>query len=133
MSTCTTTYSPALARLAPAVPLSAAGAGVDAGLIGPFRLTFTDSALLSAPAGGLVDVDGAEITGPIQPDTSFYLRAQPRTTSSTVTMTVPGDAGGFGGRVLTGVALDKAANRFTPLALAVPANLVVDFQISWGR
>lgn len=113
--------------------LSAAGASADAGLIGPFRLSFTNSAALSVPTGELVGSDGAEISGPIQPGTVFYLRPHPGTASSTVTMTVPGGVDGFGGRVLTGVALDEAANRFTPLALAVPANLVVDFEISWGR
>jgi TQXA domain-containing protein len=113
--------------------LSAAGADVDAGLIGPFQVSFTDSAALSVPSGELLDADGIEIHGPIQPGTVFYLRAHPEATSSTVTMTVPGDGDGFGGRVLTGVALDEAANRFTPLALAVPATLVVDFEITWGR
>ena len=113
--------------------LTAAGADIDAGLVGPFRLDFTHSAALSVTAGELVDVDGAVIAGPVPPGTAFYLRAQPGVTSSTVTMSIPGATGGFGGRVLTGVALDQAARRFTPLALAVPAATVVDFEISWSR
>jgi hypothetical protein len=45
---------------------------------------------------------------------------------------VPGNPDGFGGRVITAVAHDEVADRFTPLALAVPAKLVVEFDIAWG-
>jgi len=48
-------------------------------------------------------------------------------------MTVPGTEDGYGGRVLTGVARDEVSSTFTPLALAVPAELVVDFDIEWTR
>ena len=51
----------------------------------------------------------------------------------TLTVKVPGEADGFGGRVITGVARDEAADRFTPLALAVPAQTVVEFDIDWAR
>ena len=46
-------------------------------------------------------------------------------------MTVPGAGDGYGGRVLTGVARAEAAHRYTPVALAVPTQLVVDFDIRW--
>jgi TQXA domain-containing protein len=122
------------ARARSAAPrLTAAGATADAGLVGPFRLSVTHSAALNVPAGELVDADGGVIDGPLQPGSIFYVRPEPGCTSVTVTMTVPGAAGGFGGRVLTGVALDKAENRFTPLALTVPATVVVDFEIDWSR
>ena len=49
-----------------------------------------------------------------------------------VTMTVPGNPDGYGGRVLTGVARDESSSRYTPLALAIPADLVVDFEIDWS-
>ena len=39
---------------------------------------------------------------------------------------------GFGGRVITGVAQDEEGNR-TPLALAVPAQLVVEFDLGWAE
>ena len=35
------------------------------------------------------------------------------------------------GRVLTGVALDRAAQRFTPVALAIPTEAAIEFDISW--
>ena len=38
----------------------------------------------------------------------------------------------YGGRVLTGVARDESSSRYTPLALAIPADLVVDFEIDWS-
>jgi len=33
--------------------------------------------------------------------------------------------------VLTGVALDRAAQRFTPVALAIPTEAAIEFDISW--
>jgi hypothetical protein len=33
--------------------------------------------------------------------------------------------------VITGVARDEVNNRLTPVALAVPAPLVVDFHLQW--
>ncbi|OBH48885.1 hypothetical protein A5687_14790 [Mycobacterium mantenii] len=35
------------------------------------------------------------------------------------------------GRVLTGVALDEASHRFTPVALAIPTEMNIEFDISW--
>ena len=69
---------------------------------------------------------------PVHPGTAFYLRPPRGSTSATVTMTVPGSADGYGGRVLAGVARDESTSRFTPLALAVPAELVVDFDVDWS-
>ena len=45
---------------------------------------------------------------------------------------MPGRADGFGGRVITGVARDEVAGGYTPLALAVPAQLVVEFDVEWA-
>jgi TQXA domain-containing protein len=112
--------------------LTAAGATAGAGLVGPFRLSVGHSAAVSLSSGQLVNASGHDIGGLLEPGSIFYLRHESGSTSVTVSMTVPGTEGGFGGRVLTGVALDEAANRFTPLALAVPATLVVDFEISWS-
>jgi TQXA domain-containing protein len=114
--------------------LTAAQATATDGLIGPFRLAATDQVVLEPTNVVLVDnIDGAEIVGPVQPGAGFYLRAEPGVTCAAVTMTVPGNPDGYGGRVLTGVALDEASERYTPLALAVPADLVVDFEIDWSR
>jgi len=44
---------------------------------------------------------------------------------------VPGRPDGFGGRVITGVARDEDGS-YTPLALAVPAQLAIEFELSWG-
>jgi TQXA domain-containing protein len=114
--------------------LSAAGATIDAGgLIGPLRLGATDSALLSSENAVVVDSTGAELAGALEPGSVIYLRPRNGQTAVTVTMTVPGTEDGYGGRVLTGVARDEVSSTFTPLALAVPAELVVDFDIEWTR
>ncbi|HEY5843991.1 MAG TPA: thioester domain-containing protein [Mycobacterium sp.] len=112
--------------------LTAAHATMSDGLVGPFRLAATDRAALDAGPAELVDADGVAITGPVHPGTSFYLRPRRGSTSATVTMTVPGSVDGYGGRVLAGVARDESTSRFTPLALAVPAELVVDFDVDWS-
>lgn len=36
------------------------------------------------------------------------------------------------GRVLTGVALDPTAQRFTPVVLAIPTEAAIEFELSWG-
>ena len=113
--------------------LTAGHASASDGLIGPFRLAATDQVALRTTDAVLVDnVSGAELVGPVQPGAGFYLRAEQGVTSATVTMTVPGNPDGYGGRVLTGVARDESSSRYTPLALAIPADLVVDFEIDWS-
>jgi TQXA domain-containing protein len=111
--------------------LTAAGARFDDGLIGPLRLDATHAAALTVSQGALVDADGVVLSEPVERGGVFYLRPAPGATSATLTITVPGTEGGYGGRVLTGVARDEASSRYTPLALAVPAQLVVDFDIDW--
>jgi hypothetical protein len=102
-------------------------------LVGPFRLAATDRAMLLATGATLVDVDGAPLDGLVAPGFGFYLRPDPGVTSTTVTMRVPGAPDGYGGRVFAGVARDEASSRLTPLALAVAADMVVDFDIAWSR
>lgn len=117
---------------ATAPSLSAAGATADPrGRVGPFRLGATDSARLSADNAVVVDDSGAEVLEPLEPGSVIFLRPRHGHTSVTVTMTVPGTEDGYGGRVLTGVAREEVSNTYTPLALAVPTELVVDFDIEW--
>lgn len=112
--------------------LSAVGARFDCdGLVGPLRLDATDSATLTSPDAVVVDGDDREVDGPIVPGSVVYLRTRRGATAARVTMTVPGTDDGFGGRVLTGVAKDEISQAYTPLALAVPAELVVDFTLDW--
>ncbi len=112
--------------------LAAAAATVSDGLVGPFRLAATDRAALDAGDAQVVDAEGTVITEPLHPGAGFFLRVPAGTTSATVTMTVPGSQDGYGGRVIAGVARDETTSRLTPLALAVPAELVVDFDIDWA-
>lgn len=121
------------ARAHSAAPaLDAGGAHVAAGLVGPFRLSATSAASLNSADADIVDPDGRPLDGPGEPGSVFFLRPRPgsRRTAS-VSMTVPGAGDGYGGRVLTGVAREVAAHRYTPVALAVPTQLVVDFDIQW--
>lgn len=101
------------------------------GTVGPLRLMTTTSAALEAAGAVVVDAAGSVISRPLQPGESFYLRAE-GSTGATLTVKVPGEPDGFGGRVITGVARDEVAGRFTPLALAVPAQLVVEFDVDWA-
>jgi TQXA domain-containing protein len=110
--------------------LSAVAAVVDDGLIGPLRLHANDGVALTVSGGSLLDEDGAELSG-CEPGGEFYLRPHLGVDAATVTATVPARADGFGGRVITGVARDEVNNRLTPVALAVPAPLVVDFHLQW--
>jgi hypothetical protein len=93
----------------------------------------TTSAALDAAGAAVVRGDGSVISGPLQPGESFFLRPEADSTGATLTVKVPGEADGFGGRVITGVARDEVAGRYTPLALAVPAQLVVEFDLEWVR
>jgi hypothetical protein len=112
----------------PAEILSDDATVVD-GLVGPFWLQATHSASLTAVAAAIVDADGRELTGPVEAGTEFFIRPQPGRDGVLLTATVPATSNGFGGRVITGVARDDANSRLTPVALAMPASLVIDFAI----
>lgn len=91
-------------------------ATVDDGLIGPLRIVATDTVAVS--------FDG----GPeqlVEPGAEFYVRSNDSAVALTVK--VPGRADGFGGRILTAIASD--GTRLTPVALAVPTQLVVEFDL----
>jgi len=120
------------AREAAVTPtLIASAAVVDGDLIGPFTLITADSAAVKAADGyAVVDAAGAVIDAPLQPGSEFFVRAIAGGRAVTLTIEVPGNAGGFGGRVITGVAHDEVGHA-TPLALAVPAQLVVEFDLEW--
>ncbi|HEX7826584.1 MAG TPA: TQXA domain-containing protein, partial [Mycobacterium sp.] len=110
--------------------LSAVAAVVDGGLIGPLRLHANDTVALAVSGGALLDADGVELSD-CEPGGEFYVRPHLGNDEATVTATVPARADGFGGRVITGVARDDVNNRLTPVALAVPAPLIVDFHLQW--
>ncbi|WP_046314806.1 TQXA domain-containing protein [Mycobacterium sp. UM_Kg1] len=115
---------------APGLDVSAAT--VADGVVGPLRLAVADSAAVSAEGAVVLDADGAELADPVPPGGVFFLRARPGAASARVRVTVPGTEDGYGGRVLTGIAGDERSQNYTPVALAVPAALVVDFQVSWA-
>lgn len=118
------------ASVTPALDISDAVSGGE--LIGPFRLVTADAAALRVSGGhSIVDADGTVIGGPLKPESAFFLRVSEGTAAVTLTIEVPGHINGFGGRVITGVAQDEAGNA-TPLALAVPAQLVVEFDLRWA-
>jgi hypothetical protein len=109
-------------------------ATVDGSVVGPFRLATTGSAAVKVSDGhAVIDADGAEVGGPLQPGAEFYLRVRAGSVGATLTVEVPGRADGFGGRVITGVARDEVSGGYTPLALAVPAQLVVEFDVEWAN
>ena len=95
-------------------------------LVGPFQVGIT--LMINAGMGHeLVDADGFPVTGRVDPGTDFYLRPAPGTSATTLTATLPGN---LHGRVLTGVSLESGA-QFTPVALAVPTEMAIEFVISW--
>jgi TQXA domain-containing protein len=104
-----------------------AHAAADSVLIGPFQVA-TPLMLSASDDHQLVDADGFSISGTVEPGTDFYLRRAPGTSAATLTATTPRD---LHGRVLTGVALDGAAQRFTPVALAIPTEMAIEFDIRW--
>ena len=104
----------------------------DDGLVGPFRLQVTSAARLTSRDGLIVDADGVEFSGQVDSGTEFYVRPPTGTDGVLVTATVPGSADGFGGRVVTGVARDDTDSRLTPVALASPAPVVIDFAVYWA-
>jgi len=97
------------------------------GLVGPFQVRIPLS-FKATDAHTLVDADGAAIDGTLQPGSDFYVRPVPGTTTTTLTATTPHT---IAGRVLTGVALEGAPQRFTPVALAIPADVAIHFDIRW--
>jgi len=104
-----------------------AQATADSELIGPFQVP--SPLTLSVTDGHtLVDADGLHIAEIIRPGTDFYLRPAPGTSATTITATTPHD---LTGAVLTGVASEGAAHRFTPIALTVPTDVAIEFDITW--
>ena len=104
-----------------------AQATAESELVGPFQVRIP--LRLNATDGhAVVDVDGFPIGGMIQPGTDFYLRRPPGSSAATLTATTPDN---LTGRVLTGVAMEGAAQRLTPVALAIPTDLAIEFDISW--
>jgi hypothetical protein len=86
---------------------------------------------LNASEGYLVDIDGFGIDETIQPGTDFYLRRAPGTSTTTLTAATPHHTSP---RVLIGVAHEEAPQalrRFTPVALTMPADVAIQFDISW--
>ncbi|WP_068188379.1 thioester domain-containing protein [Mycobacterium sp. UM_CSW] len=102
-------------------------ATAESELIGPFQVRIPLS--LSAAGGhALVDADGLGIDEIVQPGTDFYVRPAPGTSAMTMTATTPHD---LTGRVLTGEAFAGASQRFTPVALIVPIDVAIEFDITW--
>jgi TQXA domain-containing protein len=105
-------------------------ATADSDLVGPFQVRIPLT--LNASEGhSLVDVDGFTIVDTIQPGIDFYLRRAPGTTATTLTATAPHSTSP---RVLIGVAHEETPQppqRFTPVALTMPADVAIQFDISW--
>jgi TQXA domain-containing protein len=102
-------------------------ATADSELIGPFqvpiplRLNVTDGT-------ALVDADGLSIAEIVHPGTDFYLRPASGASGTTITARTTHN---LTGAVLTGVASEGAAQRFTPIALTVPTDVAIEFDITW--
>lgn len=107
--------------------LVATRALAEPGLVGPFQVR-TPLALTATGGHTLVDTDGAAIDGTLAPGTDFYVRPATGTSKATLTATT---AHKHAGRVSTGVALEEAPHRFTPVALAIPTDVAIHFEISW--
>jgi len=99
----------------------------EGGLVGPFYVRIP-LALNVTDGQALVNADGVTIDGTVQPGRDFYVRPAPGTSTTTLTATTPQ---AVVGRVLTGVAVDGAAQRFPPVALAAPADVAIHFEIGW--
>jgi TQXA domain-containing protein len=105
-------------------------ATAESDLVGPFQVR-TPLTLNASEGHTLVDVDGFTIDDTIQPGTDFYLRRAPGTTATTLTATAPHSTRS---RVLIGVAHQEAPHAlsgFTPVALTTPADVAIQFDISW--
>jgi len=98
----------------------------ESGLVGPFyvRIPLT----LKVTDGALVDAHGVAIDDPVQPGRDFYIRTTPGTSTTTLVATA---AQAIAGRVLTGVAAADGPRHFTPVALAVPTDVAIHFDIDW--
>lgn len=96
-------------------------------LIGPFQVR-TPLSLKVTDGHALVDPDGFALEDTIGPGTDFYVRPAPGASAVTVTATA---SRRLAGRVLAGVAPD-APEQFTPVALAVPADVAIEFDIRWN-
>lgn len=96
-------------------------------LVGPFQVRIP-LAINAADGHALVDSDGFAIEGIVQPGTDFYIRPTAGSSATTLTATPQHN---LTGRVLTGVALDGAPQRFTPVALAVTTDVAIHFDIRW--
>jgi hypothetical protein len=104
-----------------------AQATADSELVGPFQVRIP--LRLNATDGhAVVDAGGFVIEDVIQPETDFYLRRLPGASATTLTATTPHN---LAGRVLTGVAAEGAQHRLTPVALAIPTEMAIEFDISW--
>jgi TQXA domain-containing protein len=102
-------------------------ATAESELIGPFQVPIPLT--LSVTEGHtLVDADGLAICNIVQPGTDFYLHPAPGASATTVTAKTPHN---LTGRVLTGVALEGAPQRYTPIALTVPTDVAIEFDITW--
>ena len=105
-------------------------ATVESDLVGPFQVRIPLT--LNASEGHtLVDADGFVIEDTIAPGSDFYLRRAPGTTTATLTATTPQHTSP---KVLIGVAHEQAPpahERFTPVALTMPAHVAIQFDISW--
>lgn len=99
---------------------------VDTDLVGPFRVTATLT-LAATDGHHVVDADGFPLSS-VRPGTDFYLRRTPGSTTATLTAKTRAE---LRGRVLTGIALDPAAQRLTPVALAIPTETAIEFELSW--
>jgi TQXA domain-containing protein len=106
--------------------LIAIDAVADGELIGPFQVS-APLTLTVSDGHHLVDADGFAVEA-VEPRTDFYLRHAPGTSKATLTGRTRDN---LRGRVLTGVALDGAAQRFTPVALAIPTEMAIEFDIQW--
>ncbi len=100
---------------------------VDSELVGPFQVRIP-LRLNTIDGHTVVDADGFPVDDVIQPGTDFYLRRPPGASATTLTATTPHN---LTGRVLTGVALEGAQHRLTPVALAIPTEMAIEFDISW--
>ncbi len=96
-------------------------------LVGPFQVPIPLT-LSVTDGNALVDAFGSVLTGIVQPGTDFYLRPAPGASAMTMTAKTPQQ---LTGRVLTGVALEGATERFTPIALTVPTDVAIEFDITW--